>query len=80
MARKKPVLQLHINTGEIIKEYAHMAEANIAMRVCPRQNEIRRVCQGKKDSDFEYKWRFKEDYEKERLEKKMKEHTPTDNF
>ena len=65
MTRRRPVLQLDLQTGEIIKEYAHMAEANLAMGVCPRQNENRRVCKGEKSSDFGFKWRFKDDYERE---------------
>ena len=78
MTRKRPVLQLDINTGEIIKEYAHMAEANCAMGICPRQNEIRRCCKGEKPSDFGYKWKFKDDYEKE--QKKKNKHIPADDF
>ena len=69
MTRKRPVSQLNKDTGEIIKEYSHMAEANLAMGVCPRQNEIRRCCKGKKDSDFGFKWKFKDDYEKEQRKK-----------
>ena len=68
--RKRPVLQLDLQTGEIIKEYAHMAEANIAMGVCPRQNKIRRVCEGEIKSDFGFGWKFKDDYEREMKEKK----------
>ena len=60
--RKRPVLQLDLETGEIIKEYAHMAEANIAMGVFPRQNEIRRVRKGEKKSDFGFGWKFKDEY------------------
>ena len=62
--RKKPVLQLDSETGEVINEYAHMAEANLSMGVCPRQNDIRMVCQSKKPSDFGFGWKFKEDYQK----------------
>ena len=65
--RKRPVLQLDLKTVEIIKEYAHMAEANLAMGVCPRQNEIRRVWKGEKKSDFGFSWKFKDDYEKENM-------------
>ena len=65
MVKRKPVLQLDLNTGEIIKEYPHMGAANIVMGVCPRQVEIRRVCRGEKPSDFGFGWRFKEDYKKE---------------
>ena len=66
--RRKPVLQLDLNTGEVIKEYAHMAEANLAMGVCSRQNDIRLVCQGKKPSDIGFGMRFMEDYEREMRE------------
>ena len=66
MTRRRPVLQLDIDTGEIIKEYSHMAEANLAMGVCPRQNEIRRCCKGEKHSDFGFRWKFKDDYEREK--------------
>ena len=65
--KKRPVLQLDLKTGEIIKEYAHMAEANLAMGICPRQNEIRRVCKGEKKSDFGFGWKFKDDYERENM-------------
>ena len=60
--RKRPVLHLDLSTGEIIEEYAHMAEANIAMGVCPRQNEIRRICKCEKKSDFGFGWKFKDEY------------------
>ena len=50
--RKRPVLQLDLKTGGIVKEYAHMAEANIAMGVSSRANDIRMVCKGEKKSDF----------------------------
>ena len=33
------MLQLDLKTGEVIKEYAHMAEAKLAMGVSTRQNE-----------------------------------------
>ena len=65
MTRKRPVLQLHPTTGEIIKEHESMTAANLAMGVCPRQNEIRRCCKGEKHSDFGFRWKFKDDYEKE---------------
>ena len=77
MTRKRPVLQLHPITGEIIKEYAHMAEANRAMGVCPRQNEIRRCCQGLKESDFGFKWKFRDDYDEEQKKLRKKDTTPT---
>ena len=48
-----------------------MAEANLAMGVCPRQNEIRRVCKGEKSSDFGFKWKFKDNYEREQKEKQQ---------
>ena len=76
--RRKPVLQLDLNTWEIIKECAHMAEANLAMGVSSRQNDIRMVCWGKKPSDFGFGWRFKEDYEKQLREKRV--HLPADDF
>ena len=76
MTRRRPVLQLHLTTGEIINEYPHMAEANLAMGVCPRQNEIRRCCQGLKESDFGFKWKFKDDYMREQ-DKKEEKSTPT---
>ena len=60
--RKRPVLQLDLETRQIIKEYAHMAEANIAMEVSPRANDIRLVCQGKKPSDLGFGWKFKDEY------------------
>ena len=71
MTRQRPVLQLDIQTGEIIKEYAHMAEANLAMGVCPRQNEIRQVCKGEKSLDFGFKWKFKDDYKRQQKEKQQ---------
>ena len=71
MTRRRPVLQLDLQTGEIIKEYAHMAEANLAMGVSPRQNEIRRCCKGEIDSDFGFKWKFKDDYKREQKEKQQ---------
>ena len=60
--RRRSVLQLDLNTGEVIKEYAHMAEANLAMGVSPRANNIRLVCQGKRLSDFGFGWKFKDEY------------------
>ena len=66
--RKWPILQLDLKTGEVIKEYAHMALANIAMGVCPRQNEIKGVCKREKKSDFGFGWKFKDDYERESKE------------
>ena len=76
--RRKPVCQLDLNTGEIIKEYAHMAEANKAMGVSERQNDIRMVCQSKKPSDFGFGWKFNKDYQKE-LEEKRK-HISANDF
>lgn len=69
MTPRRPILQLDINTGEVIKEYSHMAEANLAMGVSPRQNEIRRCCKGEIHSDLGFKWRFKDDYLREQKEK-----------
>ena len=56
--KRRPVIQLDLQTGQIIKEYAHMAEANLAMGVSPRPNDIGLVCQGKRVSDFGFGWKF----------------------
>ena len=60
MTRKRPVLQLHPDTGEIIKEHESLSAANRAMGVSPRQGEIKRCCEGNKPSDFGFKWKYKE--------------------
>ena len=39
-----------------------MPEANLAMGVCPGQNEIRRVRKVEKKSAFGFGWKFKDEY------------------
>lgn len=59
---RKPVVQLKMN-GEPIKEWKTVAE------VCRingfDKSAVLRACKGKQKRAYWFKWKFKEDYEKE---------------
>lgn len=54
----KPVLQLDKNTGEVIKEWASLAEAERNTGIL--ETHISRVCLGKRKSAGGFGWKYKE--------------------
>lgn len=53
-----PIYQLNKNTGDIIREYDSLASAGRDLGV--NTGKICLVCQGKRNSAYGYKWKYKE--------------------
>ena len=52
-----PIYQLNKNTGDIIREYDSLASAGRDLGV--NTGKICLVCQGKRNSAYGYKWKYK---------------------
>ena len=55
---QKAVLQIDIETGEVVKEYKSVSEA--ARTIHTHQDNIAQVCIGKKTNWKGYKWKYKD--------------------
>lgn len=57
---KKAVLQIDIETGDVVAEYGSISEAAEAVgRGKVHQSNISRVCQGKRQTSLGFKWAYK---------------------
>lgn len=61
----KPVLQIDINSGEIIDEFAGVQEA--ARKTRAMATKISACCLGKRNHHHGYKWCHKQEYEKKKV-------------
>lgn len=61
----KPVLQIDINSGEIIDEFAGVQEA--ARKTGAMATKISACCLGKRNHHHGYKWCHKQEYEKKKV-------------
>lgn len=57
----KPVLQIDLNTGEVLREFPSATEASKYVNA-PDCSKIARVCRGERKSAYGYKWVYKENY------------------
>lgn len=57
-ALRKEVVQLDLN-GNFIREFKSIKEANLYFG---KRGNISAVCQGKRETAFGYKWKYKESY------------------
>lgn len=61
-SKKKPILQLDKDTGEILKEYAGAVDAAIAMCGNPEKDRAITSCaNGKRHTAYGYAWKYKKD-------------------
>lgn len=55
----KPVLQLDINTGQVISEYPSTMEAERQLNI--NSGNISMCCNGKRKTAYGYKWKYKKE-------------------
>jgi hypothetical protein len=61
--KRKPIYQIDMKTGQIIKEWFSAGEASRELGV--DKSGILRVCKGIRSKAYWFLWRFKEDYDRE---------------